>query len=267
MELKITIPGFDILESQTFAHSTRIADAHRTSPERILQPAMKVGLGELTVRVFDGSTDELRIKRPRTKNPFRILRRRHTADRSGEYLFDARYEVDTNMGHYLVGVIPFIFAARKQLSAELSQEIEIHVIVRENPNPMVLQIFDAIGIPLMATEAKVMGRIVETKTTQVETWLDGKFLHNGGYPMGGLLPEIYDPIQSHFQAKRGGTPEKIFISRKTGRCLQNEDEITELLASHGFQKLYFELDELPVLQQWQIIGGARAISSRFMAPA
>jgi hypothetical protein len=163
------------------------------------------------------------------------------------------------MGHYLVGVIPIILAAKNRISAELSQEIDIHVIVREKPNPMVLQIFEAIGIPLIATEAKVLGRIVQTKPKPVETWLDGKLWHTGGYPMGGLLPEIYEPIQSRFQVDQGSTPEKIFISRKHGRLLENEQEISDLLAAHGFQKCYFELDELPVLRQWQIIAGARDI--------
>jgi len=43
------------------------------------------------------------------------------------------------------------------------------------------------------------------------------------------------------------------------RQIENEREITDLLAARGFQKVYFETGEMPVLEQWRTIAQAREI--------
>ena len=118
------------------------------------------------------------------------------------------------------------------------------------------ELYRLLGIPVITTDAPVEGRIVSFHSTPVETRVEGRVIHRGGSdPTDSLLPEIYDGHRD--VAESGATPEKLFVSRKSVRAIINEAEITELLASRGFQKVYFE--GIPVSEQRRLFGSAREI--------
>ena len=132
MEIKIQVKPYTIPSGITFAHSTRMADSWSPHPESIIMPEKKVGSNQLRISIFEGNTDKLRFDRP-TKNPIRLLHRLETLDMNGKFIFDARYEVDTNVGHYIVDTIPKILTAREYLSKEMGREIVLYAILRERP--------------------------------------------------------------------------------------------------------------------------------------
>lgn len=258
LELVAEVPGYTIPESRTFAHRTRLAESWHAFPEEIVWSELEVGGGALTIRVFDGDTGQLDVRRP-TKNPLRMARRLATLDLSGKFVFDARYETDTNMGHYVVDTVPRILTARSRLSAELGREVEIQTILRHRPTEMAVQVFRRLGLPVITTEARVVGRIVTVTPTLPMTWERGRVRPGAGPVPLGLLGPLYEDFRSELRAESGDGPERVFISRKSSRRLENEREITDLLAARGFERFYFETDERPVREQWRIVAGAREV--------
>jgi hypothetical protein len=257
MELKATVPPFEVPESMVFAHATRLADSWAPAPERIIKPAMAIGPGAMVIRVFDGNTAELGIK-VGTKNPLRMLRRLRTLNMSGKYIFDARFDTDANVAHQIDNVASRVLLAKKQLAAALGVDVEIHLLLRSGASRTALEIYRLLGIPVITTDARVEGRIVHTSGASTETWIEGRLVFAAGStPLVGLLPEIYDLPE--IVDRNVGTPEKVYIARKFSRSIANDQEITSLLKSRGFEKYYFE--EIPVRQQWCIMGGAREIVS------
>lgn len=255
MKLSMLVPGYDIPESLVFAHSTKMHDAWMALPERIVTPATRVEPFVLTIKVADRNTGELGYLRP-TRNPIRLLKRRRTIDMSGRFIYDARYQIDSNMGHYLIVTVARILAARRRLSEELGEDVVIHTILRERPLSMAIQVFEALDLPVIATEANVTGRVVTVGSKDPVVRSNGRFQDREH--LCGLIPELYKGIRRTLQLE-GPAFDKIFISRKTSRRVENEQEISDLLASRGFHKVYFESDELSVLDQWRIIAKAREI--------
>ena len=257
MDIKIPIEGYVVPESKTFAHATRMADCWRAAPEEIVQPAMRVGPGELHVAVAEGSTRELNIVR-RTRSPLKMLHRKQTMDMAGKYVFDTRYEVDTNIGHYIVDTIPKILSARQALAAASGEKVEIQAVLKEGTSRLSIESFANFSIPVVCTEADVVGRIVRIREVAPQTWTQGTPFSNGG-TLVARLPELYTAFREKLVNRAPSGPEKIFVSRKSSRTIENEDEITAILKSHGFERYYFETGELTVMEQWRLMAGAKEI--------
>lgn len=257
MRWTVPVPGYEIPESRVFAHPTKMADAWSATPEEVVAPAQRVGPTELVVEVADRNTAELGYRRP-TRNPVRRMKRWRTIDMSGRFVYDARYQIDSNMGHYLAGTAAKILAARRRLAEEFGEDVAIHVILRDRPLPMAIQVFEALGLPVVTTEAKVVGRIVTVTEGEPVIRSARGVVPNSGQSLTGLLPELYGDLREELQSGGAGL-DKIFISRKTVRTIENEAEIAELLASRGFRKVYFESDEMSVLEQWRTIARAREV--------
>ena len=258
MDTNISINGYVIPESKTFAHSTRMADSWRAAPERVIQPEMNVGSAEINIKVFDGSTSQLGIAR-KTRNPLKLLHRRQTLDMTDCFIYDTRYEVDSNVGHYIADTIPKILAAKTSISAATGNEVDVYAILKEGSSRMSVEVFENLGIPVVSTEANVKGHIIKTSVVRPTTSIDGTICHANGPTMIGSLPDIYASFRDKLLNKRTDRQEKVFLSRKSSRTIENEDEITELLDGHGFKKYYFETGELSVIEQWELISGAKQI--------
>ncbi len=255
----VGIEPYDLPESMTFAHSTRMADSWQALPECIVQRAMRVGRASLHVSIFTGSTADLGANRAPTQNPIKQIKRAQTVDRHGDYLFDTRYEVDSNVGHYIVDTIPKILVAKDFISKREGREVELYAILKEGSSPMSFEIFRAFGIPTLATEAKVRGQIVKTVETAAKTSLDGRMLHADAPMMAGCLPGLYADFRASLVPEGTTTPDKIYISRRDSRTVENETEIVRLLEARGFRKYLFETGELSLIEQWRLVAGASQI--------
>ena len=223
-----------------------------------MQPAMQVGPAQIRIETFEGSTDELDRPRRATRHPLRLLKRRRTVETSGCVVFDTRYEIDTNVGHYLVDTVPKILVARRLLAERYGADVEVRAVLREGSTPMSRDVFAAFGIPTLATEATVRGRILSIAETRPDTFMEGRRLHASAPPMAGGLVAAYADFRERL-AQGAPTPERIFVSRRDSRTIENEAEVASLLAGHGFQKLLFEAGEMPLLEQWRAMAGARRI--------
>jgi hypothetical protein len=183
------------------------------------------------------------------------LREFSTLPLGEKLIFDGRFTTDGNMAHQIEHVVAQVLLARQSLAGILGTDPEIHVILRSRASPMGREIYRILGIPVILSDARIEGQIVRCSCPPTTTRIGGKFLQDTTATIMGLYPEI-------FRSTRIGDPprnssEKVFIARKSTRFLLNENEITQLLEGRGFRKYYFE--EIPVLEQWQIMANARQI--------
>ena len=258
-EATVEIDSYNLPESLTFAHSTRMADSWQALPECVVQRAMQVGPASVQISLFTGSTADLGVGHLQTRDPIKRMKRAQTIDRRGDYFFDARYEVDSNVGHYIVDTIPKMLVARDFLSERAGREVELHAILKEGSSPMSFQAFSAFGIPTLATEAKVLGHLVKIVETRPETFLDGRLLHTGGPLMAGCLPDLYTGFRASLLPNGQPTPDKIYVSRRDSRTVENETEVVRLLEGRGFRKYLFESGKLSLIDQWRLMAGASQI--------
>ncbi len=258
-EITVGIDSYDLPESITFGHPTRMGSSWQALPEYILQRAMQVGRASVEISIHTGSTADLDIGRRDTRNPIRKIKRAQTVNRHGDYLFDTRYEVDSNVGHYIVDTIPRVLVARDFLSKREGREVEVHAILKEGSSRMSFEAFHAFGIPTLATEAKVSGHLVKIVETPPQTFMGGGLLHSDGPVMAGCLPGLYTDFRASLLTEGVPTPDKIYISRRDSRTVENETEVVRLLEARGFQKYLFESGELPLIDQWRVVAGASQI--------
>ena len=191
---------------------------------------------EIEVSVREGSTRSLGIKQ--TRNPLKaayhkLLRPIH---RNNEYVFDSRYEIDTNIAHVLDNTVSAALIARKTYP-------KITVILRSNACAMAQTAFNLLGIPILCTDAEVFGRLILINQSGRERFL-GR----------GMYTSLFD---TSFDGYEAVTPERVFISRRHTRTLLNETEVEQVTEEYGFQKVYFE--DLPLNRQWSLTRNAKAI--------
>jgi Glycosyltransferase 61 len=257
VELKIPVPGYLVPESMVFGHTTRLLDSWTPEPERIVRPALEVSSAEIVIRAFKGNTFEHGTQK-RTKNLARMLRRRQTLSMEGRYIYDSRHDTDRNIAHHIDSHAARVLLAREKLKAALGRDVQIHLILRSGAIHFAQALHHLLGIPVITTDARVEGTIVQICNSRVDTRVEGKVIQTGGSSATNpLLPEIFGEFQNVTGAD--GTHEKIFISRKGSRTVSNETEITDLLESQGFQKVYFE--DISVSEQCRVFGNAREIIS------
>jgi hypothetical protein len=248
IELDVSVPQYSVPESMLFAHRTRLADSWFPAPEAIVQPALEIGPGSIVIRVSDGTTCEYQ-----TRHPLKYLRRLRTERIEGKYLFDLRH-TDLNMAH-LLDHASYVLLAKKHLAAAVGRPIEIYVLVRSVASRMAKECYRLLGIPIIATDARVEGTIVQVSDQQTEVRAVGGTLCKKAPAVVGLLPEIFDGLPK--EEAPAETPEKVYIARKTSRSILNASEITNVLEREGFKTYFFE--DIPVREQWRIVRNAREV--------
>ena len=223
-----------IAASRIFTFPTRLADCWSPEGQEIFLPAALLDKAEIAIGFSHGSTVDGPI---RSKNPRRIAVRRLGSwieVPPDEYFFDARGETDGNMSHILTNIVAPALAARGVFSP-------LSIILRSRANAMALAAYQSLGFRVICTDKNVRGNQIEApqgKNGLYEGWYAALF---------GLEFHGYNP----------NTPERVFLSRRQGRRLVNEEEIAATLSARGFKTVYFE--DLTVAEQWSIGRNARVI--------
>jgi hypothetical protein len=150
-----------------------------------------------------------------------------------EYVYDSRHELDANIAHVLHNTAATVLALRKTIP-------NITVILRAKASGLARKAFDLLGIPIICTDADVLGKIVVLKGPKLD---------------GAAYPFIFEDVS--FKDYKPATPERIFISRRGTRNLLNELEVEKILGERGYQKVYFE--DIPLSEQWSMTRNAKAV--------
>ncbi|MFQ4137943.1 glycosyltransferase 61 family protein [Nodosilinea sp. PGN35] len=161
-------------------------------------------------------------------------------DFSGKFIFDARFDVFTNIGHILENVATPVFLAQKLLSEHFQKDIKIHIILSSRvPNySMPMDVYRLLGNPVIFTDDDVYGELVTCSEHRVFS----------------IRPHLFN---FEFPGYKKETCERIFVSRRGSRSLINNDEVTQFLEERGFKTLYFE--DLSLEDEWSIARNAKEV--------
>lgn len=238
-------------------HRTHLLDAWLKIPEKIILPEVKTTGGRFDLEIINGSTNDLDYFRP-NKNPLKILKRQHTTNISNQVIFDARYEVDSNISHYLLDTLTRILIAKDLMNKNGMQDTEIIVILKENPSQLAKNFFKTLNYQTIETESNIQGLIVQHKIHPSNSTIENII----SYPDFGFFDTTkyaFENILQYRPSYNSQLGEKVFISRKNSRTIENEDEIEKILSEYGFKKVYFEDGKLSLAEQWAIVSEAKEI--------
>ena len=138
------------------------------------------------------------------------------------------------------------------------QSTQIVVILKENPSELARNFFKTLNYQTIETESNIEGLIVKHKIYPANSTIynsisfkDFGFFDTTKYAFENILK--YRPA---YNSRFG---EKIFISRKNSRIIENEDEIEKILTEYEYKKVYFEEGMLSLEEQWAIVAEAKEI--------
>lgn len=242
--LKHKVPGLEVASSMMYCFPTGAMDVWRPAAEPVIMPAKYLEPFEGEVRVKSGvaTTESAALSRKRKAQLFlsRAIRGEKTLDYSGKFIFDARFDVFTNIGHILENVATRVLLAKKFLSEHFQKDIEIHVVLgsRVPKYSMTMEVYRLLGFPLIFTDDNVRGEIVTCPEHRVFS----------------IRPQFFG---FDFPGYKEKTPERIFIPRRGSRSLINNDEVTKFMEERGFKTLYFE--DLAIDDEWSIARNAKEV--------
>jgi capsular polysaccharide biosynthesis protein len=238
-------------------HKTYLLDAWLQIPEKIILPEVKTTGGGFDLEIINGSTNDLDYFRPK-RNPLKFLKRQNTTTIEKKVIFDARYEVDTNISHYLLDTLTRILIARDVLSQNGMQSAEIVVILKENSSELARNFFKTLNYQTIETESNIQGLIVKHKIRPAKSTVDN-YISYEDFGFFDTTKYAFENILKFRPAYNSQYGEKIFISRKNSRTIENENEIEKILSEHGYKKVYFEEGKLSLEEQWGIVAEAKEI--------
>ena len=223
-----------IPSSELLCHPSRITNTYELGIERIIQDEDYIPGCDIQVCIEHHTTPpfiEQRNVGLRRKLTYFIATSTHDKKINlGEKLiYDARHIDNRNMAHLIHGH----FSMLGFLSAKYGYgKNDIIILLDRYPPKLAVEAFNVIGYEVIATDNVVSGNIISI---------------NGG-DVFNFLPYV-NSLDINFLTN--ALPEKIFISRKNTRKLENECEIDSLLKNEGFEKFYFE--DTPIIEQWSIM--------------
>ncbi len=231
-----------VAASKLFTYPTRLANCWSPTIQEINLPQYVLTRPEIEIALQQGSTRSLGIRSAVSplKNATKgLLKNLSPPIQAGnEYIYDSRYEIDGNIAHVLDNVASAVLAVQKVLP-------NVTVVLRAKASGMARKAFELLKIPIICTDANVVGRLVYLKEAG-RNWFTGDT---------GMYSFLFQ--DKSFDGYKPVTPQRIFISRRGTRCLLNELEVEETLRAHGFEKVYFE--DIPLSDQWSLARNAEAI--------
>lgn len=223
---------------------TRLVDAWAPMPELMQLPKLLFRDGSVRITQRKGVTHlGLPTSRMRLLKWYARGRHRIPTIYADVPVFDSRFDGAENFAHAICYTGLLALAAKRALFDETGSD-SLMMIVPGDARAYVLQALNYLGVTAMPTFGPVVGDIV-TITQQGHSALL-RLAHE-------FMPKHIGTLLESGPA----TPEKIFISRRKSRCIENESEIAALLEARGFLLIYAE--DLSVLDQMRYLTNASQI--------
>lgn len=241
--------------SQLITAQSFLVDRFTAACEEIALPATTVQGGVLTWTRGDVRFSACPSGRRVLKH---LTRARPVSVAADEVLIDFRLHDPQNWAHFLNNHLPLFFHMAKEQGLSYDR---FRLILPKDIPPYILEAAALFGIPVLNTDSEVRG---EGITFNIAPWTAGRAIRRDWV--------MDSQAESYLQAAiaREGPadlPERVFISRRDGRCLENEDAVATFLENRGYRKLYAE--DLTPLNQFRLFREARhvvAIHGAALAP-
>lgn len=228
---------FDVVKipsSELLCHPSRITNTYELGVERIFLDEDYIPGCDVDVCIEHHMTQSfIEQRNVGLRRKLKYFIATSTYDKKinfGEKLiYDARHIDNENMAH----LIQEHFSILGFLSAKYGYgRNDVAIILDKFPPKLAVEAFGVIGYEVVATDNIVSGNIIRI---------------NGG-DVFNFLPYV-NSLEINFLTD--AMPEKIFISRKNTRKIENECEIDSLLKNEGFEKVYFE--DTSIIEQWSLM--------------
>lgn len=185
------------------------------------------------------------------KSRLRRLQRQPTIRLDQQPVLDLRAGHPGNWAHFLNIHLAFLALAARTLSLNPSA---FCVLLPAGTPQYIRTLADIIDLQCVYTDYEVTGYGVRM---DFDDWNCIR-----GIRCNLLTDPTVSPVAAKLRdgtIKRQDSPQKLFLSRKSTRNLTNEDEITDLLSTHGFQKIYME-DLSPELQLSYLLNAQEVVA-------
>lgn len=259
LECNVEVPGITMPDSMLFAYPTGAADLYSPAVEQIFLPERN--FPPLDVRITVQPKQTAKPVQKSWKKRLRSLIKGSSASapiqhNSDELLFDARFDTDRNIAHVLENIVTHAWFAQQVISQQLGKPVPLRIITNQQPSNISQQVYQALNIPILPTDAPVSGNIVEfsVKRKPFETHPLAFNEVSSKRELYAVQSKLFDiPLKEY----TGKTPEKIYVPRRGNRRLINNDEVAQFLESRGFTTVYFE--DLTPNEEWSIVRNAKAV--------
>lgn len=245
---KVTVDPYDCPEDRLITARSHLVDRFVPDCERITLPAKRVGGGSVSFE------KKALVAQPpnRAKRRFLSFGPATVKQRRTEKTFiDFRRNVPQNWAHFLNNHLPILFVIAQQGGFDPS---EILVVLPGNTPGHIRRAAELFGIETLCTDTAVQGAAIDF---DVSPWTGIRAMRSEWVrlPFVGAALEMAG-IRNGAQ---GALPDRVFISRRKTRHLENEAEVEAFLARRGFTKVYPE--ELSVTDQFKLFEQAQQIVS------
>src|SRR6056297_112869 len=245
---KITFDSYDCPEDRLITARSHLVDRFVPDCERIMLPAKQVDGGSVSFK-----KNTLVAQPPhRPKRRFLSFRpARLEQQRTEKTFIDFRRNVPQNWAHFLNNHLPILFVIAQQGGFDPS---EILVVLPGNTPGHIRCAAELFGVETLCTDAEVQGGAIDF---DVSPWTGIRAIRSEWVRL--LFVEVALEMAGIRDGAQGALPDKVFISRRKTRHLENEAAVESFLVQRGFTKVYPE--EFSVTDQFKLFEQAQQIVS------
>jgi capsular polysaccharide biosynthesis protein len=188
-------------------------------------------------------------RRPGSKNLLkRLVRPVSVRADPDDILFDFRLQGPRNWAHFLTNHLPLFFHIAHVEG--LAYDTCRLVMPKDIPD-YIVSAAALFRVLVLKTDAEIQGKGVDFN---INPWMAGRPARRTW-----VAQRHAEQCLQAAEAAAGPSdlPERVFISRRGRRCLENEAEVTDFLADRGYVRLYAE--DLSPLDQFWLFRHAREI--------
>jgi len=243
------IAPYKVGRNWIFAPSTYLLDSWEPVIEEIYLPEISSKSGELSLKVVEkGVLNPAKVSFKASIKQFLLRDTPVEFIDEQKIILDLRGYSPENIAHATTNHLPHALYVKEYLS-QLGFPPPVLIFPESLPK-YIEKIFVAVGFELRLTNSKVAGTICKFEVTPRVSFRGVRHLI--------IKSQLSDTNFSDKIMDIGkDLPKKIFISRRSTRCLSNEAEIEKFLSVRGYHKIY--LEDYDILKQLAFVSLAENI--------
>ena len=233
----------EIPHSWMIGASSRFVDCWEPHLEWIRMPALRSPQQDYFVECRHNEVSMCPSLSGKSQSGFHQLKTSRTIEAIGPYV-DLRILGGDNISHAIItGLINFF--ACHSAARTIGILPPLVAILPRNTKSYITDLYDIFGIRVLKTDAPIQGTRFTTNFNI--------FACLG--LASRMIPKSFAQVLNQTAPRM---PKRIFLARRSGRCVRNAETIESLLSAEGFTKVYFE--EMPVLEQLRHVWNADIIA-------
>jgi len=231
---------------------SHLVDQHVADCEIIALPARDSGGGTLSFELKEGQfSPPAPGRRRQIQRKLQQVLQPPPPGPTKDTLIDMRAHSPENWAHFITNHLPIVFVLCDQ--ADIDWHDVTLILPRRTP-ARILEAAAMFGFHTLCSNEVIDGRGLFFEATPLWTGIRGARV---GWARNARATAALKQAGVYQKTTDPGLPERVFISRRGTRQLENQTEVQDYLAKRGFETLYTE--QLSVRDQFRLFQGARQI--------